>query len=92
MKISPAIFFLAPFNRSMRKIFSKWLRDPAGWLRRQYSQAIMIIQPVDLFEDGRQNMCDGCPDAIWHDGRLVWSCRVDEIEKMGGFLTGVPKK
>ena len=92
MKISPAIFFLAPFNRSIRKIFFKWLQTPANWLKRQYSQAIMIIQPVDLFEDGRQNMCDGCPDAIWHEGKLVWSCRVDEIEKMGGFLTGVPKK
>lgn len=92
MKISPAVFFLALFNRSMRKIFFKWLRTPAEWLKRQDSQAIMIIQPVDLFEDGRQNMCDGCPDAIWHGGRLVWSCRVDEIEKMGGFLTGVPKK
>ncbi|MFC1884081.1 radical SAM protein [Thermodesulfobacteriota bacterium] len=92
MKISPAIFFLALFNRSIRKIFFNWLRNPANWLKRQYSQGIMIIQPVDLFEDGRQNMCDGCPDAILHNGKLVWSCRVDEIEKMGGFLTGVPRK
>jgi hypothetical protein len=92
MKISPAIFFLALFNGSVRRIFLNWLKSPANWFKRQYSQAIMIIQPVDLFDDGGQNMCDGCPDAILHDGKLVWSCRVDEIEKMGGYLTGVPKK
>ena len=92
MKISPAIFLLALINSSIRKISLKWMKNPAHWFRRQYSQAIMIIQPIDLFEDGRQNMCDGCPDAILHDGKLVWSCRVDEIDKMGGFLTGVPRK
>jgi hypothetical protein len=92
MRISPAIFFLALFNGSVRRIFLNWLKNPTSWFKRQYSQAIMIIQPVDLFDDGGQNMCDGCPDAILHGGKLVWSCRVDEIEKMGGYLTGVPKK
>ena len=54
-------------------------------------QSVMIIQPCDLFEDGRQNMCDGCPDAIHHDGKMVWSCRVDELEKFGCFVSCAPR-
>ena len=58
-----------------------------------------VLEPVigihlldfDLFEDGRQNMCDGCPDAIFHKGKMVWSCRVDELEKFGGFISCSPR-
>jgi hypothetical protein len=27
-------------------------------------------------------MCDGCPDAVPYDGRLVWSCRVEELQRV----------
>lgn len=85
-------FLLSAFNKGVRRIFWKWLRSPSGWLKQLHMQAITIIQPCDILEDGRQNMCDGCPDAIPYAGRLVWSCRVDELIKLGGFLGCVPKK
>ena len=51
----------------------------------------MIIQPADVYEDGRQDMCDGCPDlTVWND-RLVWSCRLEELERFGDFIQIVPK-
>jgi organic radical activating enzyme len=82
---------LAPFNKSLRAIFGKLLTKPALWTKPIHIQSIMVIQPADLFDDGRQNMCDGCPDAIVHDGKLVWSCRVDELEKFGGFIQCSPR-
>jgi hypothetical protein len=46
----------------------------------------MMIQPVDVLPDGRQDMCDACPDqTVWHD-RLVWSCRLEEPMEYGDFL------
>ena len=42
--------------------------------------------------DGRQSMCDSCPDIIPYKGRLVWSCRVDELEKFGSFVAFGPKE
>jgi hypothetical protein len=51
----------------------------------------MIIQPVDFEADGRQDMCDGCPDMTVHDGKLVWSCRLEEIHKYGAFVDTVAK-
>jgi len=46
----------------------------------------MIIQPVDVLPDGRQSMCDSCPDMTVHDGQLVWSCRLEERLKYGELM------
>jgi len=86
------MLFAAPFNKGLRKVFGKWLKNPADWFKPLYAQSIMVIQPCDLFEDGRQNMCDGCPDAIAYKGKMVWSCRVDELEKFGCFIQCSPRK
>jgi hypothetical protein len=55
-------------------------------------QNFAIIQPVDLLADGRMSMCDGCPDITVHEGKLYWSCRLEEIKKFGTFVTAVPKE
>jgi hypothetical protein len=36
-------------------------------------------------------MCDGCPDMTVHEGKLVWSCRLEELKTFGTFLQSVPK-
>ena len=50
----------------------------------------MFIQPVDFMANGDQSMCDGCPDITVHDGKLVWSCRMEEVKEFGSFLRTVP--
>ena len=85
------LIFLTPFNKSLRKIFGKLLLRPKMWTKPVHIQSIMVIQPCDLFDDGRQNMCDGCPDAIFYKDKLVWSCRVDELEKFGAFIQCAPR-
>jgi hypothetical protein len=55
-------------------------------------QSIMIIQPIDILESGAMNMCDACPDITVHEDELVWSCRLEERMKFGGFARGVPRK
>ncbi|WP_027182888.1 radical SAM protein [Desulfovibrio inopinatus] len=92
MKHVQVLFPLAIFNKGMRKIFLRWLFSPKRWTQSVDIQSIMVIQPCDIFDDGRQNMCDGCPDAIFHKGKMVWSCRVDELEKFGGFLSCAPRQ
>lgn len=82
---------LAPFNKSLRTIFARLLARPKLFTKPINIQSVMVIQPCDLFDDGRQNMCDGCPDAIVYKGRLVWSCRVDELEKFGSFIQCAPR-
>jgi pyruvate-formate lyase-activating enzyme len=70
----------------------RWaLRNPLRFFKRVYFQSIMIIQPIDVMEDGGQNMCDGCPDITVLDGKLVWSCRLEEPKHFGCFVRTVPK-
>jgi hypothetical protein len=86
---------LSVLDPGLRGIARRWLRvgarRPWRLLARLHFQSVMIIQPADIYEDGRQNMCDGCPDmTVWND-RLVWSCRLEEPERFGDFVQMVPK-
>ncbi len=90
-----AMLALAPFDRRLRKAARRYARalarNPSLASRRLHFQSVMVIQPADISEDGRQNMCDGCPDMTVWNGRLVWSCRLEEPEKFGDFVQMVPK-
>ena len=37
-------------------------------------------------------MCDGCPDMTVHEGKLVWSCRLEEPRTFGTFVQSVPRQ
>lgn len=80
-----------PLDAGIRRAALRAVSDPSLLLSRAHVQAIVNIQPIDILADGRQNMCDGCPDITVHDGRLVWSCRLEECLKYGCFLTTAPK-
>jgi hypothetical protein len=86
---------LAPIDAGVRSVLWNYMghiaRHPVDAVKPLYFQSIMVIQPIDLLPDGRQNMCDGCPDMTVHDGKLVWSCRLDECLRFGGFIETVPK-
>ena len=76
---------------SLVKVMSQILTNPRNLFRPAYIQSFMIIQPVDFEADGRQDMCDGCPDITVHEGKLVWSCRLEEMNNFGSFIQSVPK-
>ncbi len=59
---------------------------------KTHFQSLLVIQPIDVMEDGEANMCDGCPDITVHEGELVWSCRLDERQQYGCFLAAAPKR
>jgi hypothetical protein len=85
----------ATFDGGLRKSalhFASSVRaSPLRLLERQHFQAITIIQPIDMLSDGEQNMCDGCPDMTVHEGKLVMSCRLDELKQYGCYLTAAPR-
>jgi len=87
-------FLVGLVDKKMRRIFfrilGETLRNPMNLFRRAYFQSLMAIQPITILPDGRQDMCDACPDITVHQGRLVWSCRLAELEQFGCFVTSVP--
>ena len=90
-----AMALLWPLDRRLRKATGNWLkaclRNPANLFRKAHLQSLMFIQPVDFMADGEQSMCDGCPDITVHDGKLVWSCRLEEQKSYGAWLRTVPR-
>lgn len=87
-----SLLWLWPFDRGVRHAFARAFVDPRLAFRRLHTQSIMIIQPIDLLPDGRQNMCDGCPDMTVWDGQLAWSCRLEECLHFGEFVRTAPKR
>ena len=91
-----ASFLTGLVDRKMRRIFirifSRMLINPRNIFRAAYIQSLMIIQPINFESDGRQDMCDSCPDITVHNGKLVWSCRLEEMNTYGAFVQCVPKR
>jgi hypothetical protein len=85
-----SLLALAAVDGGLRKTARTWLsalaRNPLRSLRKLHLQSVMIIQPVDVLDDGRQSMCDSCPDMTVHEGELVWSCRLEERLKYGQLM------
>ncbi len=90
-----SMLFLSPFDAGLRRTAvsyaSLMFTRPSQIFKRLHYQSIMIIQPVDFLSDGGQNMCDGCPDMTVWDGKLVWSCRMEELKQFGCWVRTVPK-
>ncbi|MEW5843247.1 MAG: radical SAM protein [Bacteroidota bacterium] len=86
------MLLLWPFDKKIRRALGRMMKNPFRIFKKAHLQTIMFIQPVDFMPDGRQSMCDGCPDITVHNDELVWSCRLEEVTSFGGFLRSVPKK
>ena len=95
-KLGNIVFNLWPWDKTVRQAYGNWwknvFRDPGSLFRKVYLQSIGIIQAPDILPDGRADMCDSCPDITILDGKLVNSCRMDEVRLFGGFVTVVEKK
>jgi len=86
---------LGALESGLRSALGGYLRHvvkhPLDVRQPVHFQSVMVIQPIDVLPDGRQDMCDGCPDVTVHEGELVWSCRLEERLKFGGLVETVPK-
>lgn len=90
-----SMLLLAPLDTGLCRIASSYtssvLARPLDAFKGLHFQSIMVIHPVDILPDGGQNMCDGCPDMTLWNGRLVWSCRMEELKHFGCWVQTVPK-
>lgn len=96
MTVLPKVaFLLSPLDKGLgrthRNYWADILRKPWRALNRVRMQSIAVIQAPDILEDGRQDMCDSCPDMTVWEGKLVHSCRLDEWRLYGNYITVQPK-
>jgi hypothetical protein len=91
-----SMLWLSPFDRGLAKTAGAYLhgvmRSPGQLFKRLHMQSVMIIQPADFMDNGALSMCDGCPDITVYDGKLVWSCRMEELINFGDWIRPVIAK
>ncbi len=89
-KLPKAAFLLSALDKGLGQAHSNYwkdiLRHPLRFFQPVYTQSIGIVQAPDLLEDGRQDMCDSCPDMTVWEGKLVHSCRMDEWRLYGTYV------
>ena len=94
LKRGRTMLWLSPLDKGLKRTKSAFLHDairkPSLFFKRLHMQSIMIIQPADFMPNGALSMCDGCPDITVYDGRLVWSCRMEELVNFGDWVRPVP--
>lgn len=89
-----SMLLLSPLDAGLARTGSAYLhaavRSPLLLFKRLHMQSVMIIQPADFMDNGTLSMCDGCPDITVYDGKLVWSCRMEELINFGDWVRPVP--
>lgn len=95
LRAGRSMLLLSPLDRGLAGTAAAYLgalmRNPLRVFRPLHFQSVMIIQPIDVLPDGRQNMCDGCPDMTVLKDRLEWSCRLEEPMRYGTYMRTVPR-
>ena len=76
-------------DRNIHRVLLNLVKVPKLLLRSLYLFRIIIIQGHDITLSGDMDMCDGCPDMTYFQGRLVNSCRLDEFRRYGRFITAL---
>ena len=94
-KVGRKVFWLAPFDRTLRAAYRRYLGDivrhPLRLFDSVYVQSIGVIQAPDIMPDGTADMCDSCPDMTVWNGELINSCRMDEYRLFGGLVTVIDR-
>lgn len=74
--------FLSDFRVIAINFLKEILHNPVNLFRRATVQLLCYIIPPG-FVNGMRDECDGCPDAMLFEGRLVPSCGLEEFKRYG---------
>jgi hypothetical protein len=70
--------FYLPFNRSLRRIFSRFFKVKGGGKLRV--QRVLVINTPEKVAENTYDQCEGCPDAMLFNGKLVPSCMLELLK------------
>jgi hypothetical protein len=90
-----ALFLFGAFDPEVRRAFRRFLasavRNPARLFSPVYAQNIIVLQPMDILPSGELDLCDGCPNKTYWEGRLISSCILESYLRYAAPLVALPK-
>jgi hypothetical protein len=82
----PLTLIDSKIRRAFARYFKSILINPLMIFKPVTVQSIIIMQPFDILENGECDMCDGCPNKTYYQGRLVSECRMEEYLTYGRLM------
>lgn len=68
----------------VRKIFKNYIvsivKNPGRIRENIYLQRHLILRGPKFTDNNKRDLCDGCPDAMFYNNKLVPSCILEEIK------------
>jgi len=77
---SAALISVPQVKKMIQRYFLNIVKNPKYIFKLPHYQAIIIINTPDLTKNG-WSICDGCPDAMLYNDKLVPSCALERIKK-----------
>jgi hypothetical protein len=94
-KAKAMLLLFWPFDREVRRALGSFLkaavRDPSLLVRPIHAQNIILLQPLDVLPTGEMDLCDGCPNKTYWEGRIISSCILESYLKFGAPVTALPR-
>lgn len=94
-KAKAMLFLFWPFDRDVRRALGRFLKasagDPSLLFRRVHAQNIILLQPLDILPTGEMDLCDGCPNKTYWEGRIISSCILESYLKFGAPVIAMPR-
>lgn len=70
----------AGIRNILRRYLASAIKNPGRVRENLYLQTLLILRGPKFTADGKRDLCDGCPDAMFYNDRLVPSCILEEIK------------
>jgi hypothetical protein len=90
-----AMFLFGLFDREIRHALRNYVkaavRNPVFLFRPVHAQNIIVLQPMDMLPTGEMDLCDGCPNKTYWQGRMVSSCILESYLKYSAPLIALPQ-
>jgi organic radical activating enzyme len=80
------------FDKNIHRALFRLFKMPKSLLDSLYLLSITIKQGNDISLLGDMDLCDGCPEMAYFQGRLVHQCRLDEFRRYGRLITDLRKE
>ena len=77
-KINPKSLIPLAFKKSIVKILYNFSKEGLSSKDLKFQTLLIIDGPEKI--NGRWNLCDGCPDAMYYNKRLVPSCLLERVK------------
>jgi hypothetical protein len=78
-------------RRAAKNFLKAALRNPTLIFRPVHAQNIIVLQPVDILPTGEMDLCDGCPNKTYWQGRVISSCILESYLRYSAPLVALPR-